>query len=700
MPDKDQATLIVDRKKLSYDWMFRNFYDEFEKVFKSYKCERDLEKDEKGNDDKTQSSIGMPDTWGLVRRTAARTTAQVPNLKFHSKDADIGNIISRTLMYQWDKGGVQRIQKKHVTQSALFGWSVRPWYWAIDEYQRNKRVDIMDPLLDLASLQQVSDTYDVEIQALVDPQDGPLERARLLAKNSRGGLLPVKYKYKSFEGPKCDFLFIGDCYPEPNFTSIQTSNWFIVERRRNLDWMKRTVKAFPDFKAGFEDLVTKFPNGTNWYQLYGKETKGLRERLIAATGRSDTFTSSTQSVEGSKEWTITEMHVPGLRPKLSYLGEDSSFIGQIDYPYDLDGRIAFTECVFIDDLLCGIGDSTARIVRGLQALHDRQVNVRVDLVDQLLRPLVGTTNRELFENPNLIKRLKGLRLVYMRGPGDMWVQGEQAAMASVASSLQDESGVLRLIQMASGESNMSMAANVDPGQNRTATGARIMAYNQDLLTADLVGMFNETSLKADAEMMYLLNRSEMPEPIEFDAAPYKRGYSPNNDMMQEDWIKAEPAMFQQDGEITAEVGSTLADDDEAKVQKAMTLWTQASAHPQRFNLQKAGDEFLISMGQGKNLKAWQAPPAAPPPPPEIRTNFAIAAKWELLTEQEKGEILQRSGVEQPGQQPPPPPPPPPPQPTPAGPPPPPPAHDTLLAASALAAAKGHSPLGEKGMPAH
>jgi hypothetical protein len=48
-------------------------------------------------------------------------------------------------MYQWDQGGVQRQQKKHMTQALLFGISVRAWYWSVDEYTRSGRVDLLDP---------------------------------------------------------------------------------------------------------------------------------------------------------------------------------------------------------------------------------------------------------------------------------------------------------------------------------------------------------------------------------------------------------------------------------------------------------------------------------------------------------------------------------------------------------------------------
>jgi hypothetical protein len=651
---------------------------------------RDPELDPDGKVDPDATSVGLPMTYSHIRRNVARATAQIPNLKFRAKDPELGNLISKTLMYQWDQG-VQRQQKRHMTQCLMFGISVRAWYWAVEEYTRSKRVDPLDPNIDPATIQQISDMYGVPARFLVHPEIGNIVRARLLAKAGRGGLLPIRYPYTAYAGPKCDFLFIGDCYFQPNFQSIQSSQWFIVERRRDLEWIKRVAKRFPEFADGFSALLTMFPNGTP-RPSNNRDVQGLRERMQSALGWEDNTVVAAD--ERTKEWTITEQHVPGANASLTYVGENNVYIGKIPYPYDLDGRIAFTEMVLIDDLLSGIGDSTARIIQGLQQLHDRQVNTRMELVNNLMRPLIGTTNNEIIENPKMVKRYRGMRLVKMRGPGDMWVQGEQAAMASAAAGLQDESAIMRLYQLASGESNMSMNAQVDPQQARTATGARILAYNQDVLTKDLVDMFNTTSIKADAEMMFLLNRSELADAVEFDAARYERNYNAGNSLLRENWQKAEPIDFQQDGEITAVIGSTLADDDESQVTKAQTLWQAALTRPDLINPQKARDELLIAMGKGRELQEWATPPT-PPPPPEIRASLNIAAKWEMLSQNERNELLQKAGIQVnveggPGGPGPGGPTPPQPQ-TPGG------ADDPMVGASALAAAKGHSPF-QGGMP--
>jgi hypothetical protein len=595
-----KADEIIDRRRRSFYWLLDNFYPQWEQVYKSYKCERDPELDPNtGKVDPTATSIGLPDIFSHVRRNVARGTAQPPHMKYRCKDQEVGELVSSTIMYQWDRGRVQRQQKRHFTQSALFGWSVRPWYWAYDQFRRTRRINPVAPDIDQNTIQEISDQYGVPVRFLTAPMGiGELIRARLTAKNGSAGLLPVKYDYVAYEGPKCDFLFIGDCYPEPNFQTIQSSAWFIVERRRNVTWMNRMIRRYPQLAKGFQALTEAYPDGTPIMPYGDRDAQTLRQRMNSTINRTiNDKTYSTNPTTG-REWTIIEQYVPGVNSRLSFVGQNNIFIGEIEQPYDLDGMIPFTELVLIDDLLCGIGDSTARIIRGLALLHDRQANIRFDLVDTVQRPLYGTTDPELYDNPELLRRWRGFRLVKVDRAGAIFPLGDQAALASVATGLQDDASIERLLQKATGDSNMSMSAGVDPQQGRTATGARLMAYNQDVLTKDLVDMFTETGLKSDLEMMYLLNRAELTQSVEFDAAPYKREYNMEQGQLRQLWTKAEPKDFQVDGEIVVEAGSTLSDDDEAKVQKAQTLMQVAMAMPQLINHGDGGQEDSRGDGRG------------------------------------------------------------------------------------------------------
>ena len=637
---RSRAAEAAECKNDSQRWMEANFYSEWEQVERSYLCEREPEKDECGKADLTQTSLGMPDTFAHVQRLVARITAQTPDISFHAKDQSAADLISRTLMWNWDKGKVQRQQKRHVRQAALFGWSVRAWWYCRDEYSRRKRVDPLSADEETVNLllKQYTD-FPPQQFWIMHPHTQQLALAELAARYGKGGLLPVEYTYLGYQGPRCDFLFAGDCFPEPNFQSIQSSGYFIVERRRNYDWIETMAKDIPEFRDGLHAYVTSRPNGSERTNSAGREENDLRSRLEAAVNRS----SEHESDQGkyTRRWLFTEMWIPGKDPRLRLVGEDDFYIGEIPCPFDLEGQIPFTELVLIDDLLCGVGNSTARVLRGIQQLHDRQVSQRVDLIYNVLRPLLGTSNYELYNNPGLVKRGKGFRIVKMRGPGDLWMQGEQAALAAAAAGLNDESGILRMWQMASGDSNMSMAADVDPQQNRTATGARISAMNQDILTKDLNDMFLWSGLNADAEMMYMLNRSEMSDPVEFEAGKYYRKYGAA-DPIEKAWVQVEPQMFQLDGEIIVEAGSTLADDDESRVARANDLWTMFAGN-MAINQDKLIDTVLISRNLGHELQQWHVPPPQPPPP-EFKGSGSLSVKWEMLSYEEKQAWAQRLGL--------------------------------------------------------
>lgn len=632
----DLVSEIVERKKRSQMWLESNYWSQWIQAYKNYKCERDPAKDEEdpAKDDNTQTAVGMPDTWSLVRRGVARITAQPPSLKFRSDDEAIAARISHTLSWAWDKGKTQRTQKKHVTQAMIFGWSVRAWYWCVDESMRKRRIDPFSEKTDPKDLEMLHKQYMGKLQeyAAQGIQDETEMMTKLIGEVGRGNLVAVQYLQKRYEGPKSEFLFIGDCYPEPSFTTLQTSNDFIVVRRRNRAWLDKLVELYPNFKQGVLDLYDKHPNGSP-RNTQSKTPKELRNELLAAASQTDVQAFGQDSKYTAKEWTIVERHVPGVNPTLAYVAEDSVGLGIMPHPYDLEGMIPFTELVFIDDMLAGIGDSNARIIRGLQELNNRNSNQRSDLVYNLSRPLYGTSNDDLYADPSRLQRGKGFRLIELDKQGDLWPIGEQAAQAGAIASISEDSSIGRNIQIATGESNMSLAANVDPQQARTATGARIMAYAGDVLSKDAIDMYTY-AMAADLEMMYLLFRSEMAEPVKFDATPYVRRQiaapadqqAPPSPLM----VDATPEDFQSDGDVEAEVGSTLADDDDQVLSKAQSIFQTATQYPQLFNVERARNDYLVAMGKGKDLQAYLPAPSPPEPPPPPKASGTVSIKLEVL----------------------------------------------------------------------
>jgi len=642
----DKAQEIRQQRDDSRNWMREAYWPQWEEVFKNYHCHVDPRTDEDGNEDEEATAIGMPDTFSMVSRRTARITAQIPNIGFiaDQRNEEIEKSVSRKISWDWDNGRVQRWQKKHVRQAELFGWSVRSWHWDVSEFMRRRAIDITKQLSPV-DLEQVAKTYQVD-PTFLDPQSPAYmpTLTRLLQAAGRRGLLDVQYLYKAYEGPRSEVLFVGDCYPEPFFDSIQTSNRFIVEQRRNREWLTRLAKRFPDqFAAGVQELFDKHPKGSpnHGNGRSGDDGYHLRDQLRHIIGLPTSSHGYNQASTGSEMWNIMARWVPGERPKLAYVAEDEIFLGEMDSPYILDGKIPFTEMILIDSVLGGVGDSVARMVRGLQAMHNLQTNRRFDLFRHVSQPMLGTSDRRLFDNPKMITRSL-MRLIHLSGgPGSIWPINDQNAVAALMAATNEEGPIMRMLQMASGDSNMSMAANVDPAQVRTATGAKMLQANADVLTKDLVDMFHMTSVCEDVEMCYLLNRSEMADAVNIDAAKYDRNYTPESDRRREEWISSEPMHFQVDGKLTVELGSTMADDDEANVVKATNLFQMLSGNP-LVNQESLTRDLLVAFGKGPKLAEYmQAPQPGPPP---IKASLSVSFDAETMPEAEKRAVLASAGI--------------------------------------------------------
>lgn len=624
-----------------------NFYPEWERVYQAYQCKRNPRVDpETGKTTDKYASVCAPDTFATVNRNVARLTAQLPNIRFRSDNDQVAEMISRSLMYGWDMGDVQAIQKRHARQMGIFGWSVRPWSWERRRAWRRKRVDPFDKDATDIATAALLDFYKEDIAAEgLEGAPPQVILGKLLAKYGKGvnpPLLPVAYQYTAYEGPRCEFMFVGDCFPQPMFQGIQSSQWFICERRRDRQWFMNLAKTFKQFAPGVEELFRVFPRGTA-YRSTATSVTNFRARLAgmeAASGGYNTWAS-----DETDEWTITEQHTRGDEPTLALVAEKNVWLGELPYPYDLDGDIAFTEAIVIDNLLHGVGDSTVRVLNDIQELHSNLLSLTSDLYNDGLRPLVGTSDVSIYDNPEKIKKLEGFRLVFLKdGPGSLWTQDVSEMMQMLAAASGGEATLGRLWQSGTGDNNLSMGANVDPQQARTATGARLMTLNLDTLTRDAVSRFTSSSLRPDSEMMFKLYRSELVEGVSFDGASYRRDYGNGPDKLRQQWITAEPKLFQADGRITVEDGSTLADDDEARVEKAKTLMNTLAGNP-HVNQRKLTADFLVSMGKRAELEEWMTPEqSGPSEPPPAKTSVSVSTKLELLPPDAQQTILQGAGL--------------------------------------------------------
>jgi hypothetical protein len=380
--------------------------------------------------------------------------------------------------------------------------------------------------------------------------------------------------------------------------------------------------------------------------------ENLRGRLMAAIHKvADPFTniSNILSADGEsmvdigQTWTIIEFHVRGEQSSVEYVADRChKYLGKIDWLYDLDdGALPFTELSLIENIVHGIGDSVARVIQPLNSLHTRLSVARYKLVDGIQRPLVWTTDPNVYDNPDSVRRHSGMRVILAdRSYGQpINIIGEQAAMAAVATGANDEASIERQLQKATGDTNMSMAANVDPAQARTATGARIMALANDTLVRDYMNQVN-LGLAQDAAMIYMLNGSELDRPLVFDGRPYQRGGMPDGQQPPQDMDEVVPADFDGDMVLTPQANSTLADDDESKLKLAETVAGIFMGNP-TVNQLTLRDFILTALGHGAELSKWAAPPPPPPPPPpmpENKLSVSVSMRSEDLSPYARGMV--------------------------------------------------------------
>lgn len=640
----DLAAQMVAERDESRDWQLDAYWPQWEQAYKDYKCYVDPRKDSDGKIDPERTHVGMPDTFSMVNRRTARVTAQIPNIGFIANDRneELERAVSVKCMSDWDNGGVQRFQKKHVRQGEMFGYSVRGWWWEVSEFERRRGVAITGGQLNPSDIEIVSKTYKVDPQMLAED---PAVLAALVERFAKRGLLDVRYTYKAFEGPRSEVLFVGDCYPEPHFESIQTSGRFIVEKPRDRDWLERLAKRFPAFAAGVTQLFEDFPDGSeNGGRGKGDEGSDLRDKMRSAIGMpTQASTMAKRTAKHSKLWSVMARWIPGPKPKLAYVAERSVWLGEIDSPYNLDGKIPFTELILLDDILGGIGDSLARITAGLQQMHNVSTNRRFDIFRHISQPMLGTSDRAVYDNPEVLSR-DLFRLVMLRGgQNSIFPINDTQAMAAMAQTMGEESAIQRMYQVASGDSNLSMGANVDPAQLRTATGAKLLAAGLDVLSKDQVDMFNQTSVRPDVEMIYLFNRSEMADAIPVEASLYQRNYDVNTDRRKQEWLTAEPIHFQADGKLTVELGSTLADDEETNVVKATNMYSLLAGNPD-VNQQAITKDVIIAHGKGPRLAEYMQPQQPPPQEPPIKGSLSVSLDMEKTDPATQKAVLSLAGV--------------------------------------------------------
>src|ERR1035437_5982759 len=266
---KENASKVNDttqRRNASREWMQKYYWEEFASVYQLSKCRVDpiLKTDGSKKEDTSRTNLCMPDAWIMVRRKSARIAARPPVLRIHSKVPAVADYLSHLIQYQWDKGGEQRVQKRHVMQAETFGFSFKAHWWdqIIEARRFRKRTkDVLDQH-GISVDPETDDLYlpypeqQTPMQKIAGPDGGPMrmpgrqirpasdfsdeQKANLIG--SVGDEVFWQDKITRYDGPVSSLIFVGDACLEPMCESLHKSAWFIMEEMKDLEWLAYFVQ--------------------------------------------------------------------------------------------------------------------------------------------------------------------------------------------------------------------------------------------------------------------------------------------------------------------------------------------------------------------------------------------------------------------------------------------------------------------------
>ena len=663
----------IERRKASRDWMRDNFWGEFEEVWRYMKCRTVPIIDPKtGKEDTTRTNICMPDFWTVVRRKTARLTARPPALRIHAKSPQVAEWWTGFAAYQWDRAHEQVVQRRHVLQAQLFGLSVKAhWYDTVIENRRFRRktedvlAEIGVVMDDETGKLHLPSVDEIQTKRTRPYKDFPPQQTQELMA-SVGPEMFRREAIRKYEGPVSSFVFLGDFYPEPEFESLHSAAWIILEAMRDVEWLAYFAKQnysdprdpqAPERPIFGTKRLQELLDGASYSTTSAAKDEDLKAQLRSAIFKTEPLVDV--KLLPVKRFKITSEYVfKDGWPHVRWIGNDKHLLnytesdkddGYMPLPWDLNGRYNLSSFTPIPDLLWGVGDSSPRILRHLMRLHNVTVGQRTDLVTAALMPLVPI--REGADIPQQIQNRGCMRVFRVKTPGDI---GTPITVQVPREAWESEKAILMQMQNAEPSLNsFGVESQAVPGASQVATLGMLQQRAGEALSADELERLNE-SLAEETTIKLLMAQqglSEIPKiPKQFMPAPEAEADSSMMTLASGApgeraavTIK-DPLELQEDLEVIPELGSTLALDDEFKRSSAEKLYLVASADPVLWNKREAAQQ-LASTFRARDAEKLLNPEMPPSPRvPETRVSISLALKWDDLPGEVQNEILQKTGL--------------------------------------------------------
>ncbi|HVN78615.1 MAG TPA: hypothetical protein VMW38_06425 [Terriglobia bacterium] len=562
---------------------------------------------------------------------------------------ELGGWLGAWLRMQWDRGGEQPIQRRHILQAQLFGLSIKAHWW--DKVQKTTKYRYSTEILmkDRGIVEDEDGTLRIATQdekeaGLASPVEAfsPEDRAEVML--NAGAEYTDESKFTTWEGPVSQFVFLGDFYPEPEFETLHSAAWITHDDFKNVEWLSYWHrKKYVDPDSGEERPVFDRKAVEDLIEMGSWDLQKARDDEFKQYLRDVLFQTrpqfSARLIPGKRFLVSTEHTFRDGVPWVRWIGNERILLGEMPYPFDLYGHYAFSALTPIPDLLYGIGDSPLVMMRALQKLHNVTVSQTTDeLVNRMKMTLLV---REGVDLPSEVLDREFMRLVRVKNLNDFKFLELPPFPAEANAQMQWIQAAIQQLEPAINDGGIRNAGSPDPARV-PATTQLLAKAALDSLSSDEMSQL-DLSLGEEAELkLYMLQQTmrdelDIPEQYFSDVASLRAAGSnqPGPRIVQ-----VGPLDIQQDFHCFAESYSTLALDDIDRQQASKTIYAIATANPRVWNVHRAA-ELLATTFRGHSASELLNDPAKMPPPmPPIR----LAINWKDLTPEEKAQFKERMGI--------------------------------------------------------
>lgn len=601
-----------------------NYWDEWEEVYRSSKCLTKkimvTARDGSQVEDTTRTNVCMPETSLIRRRKTARLTANMPEIRYFSGsgNTEVEQKLTAWAFQQFDRSGENQQHRKLVSSGVTFGFAVGKLFWDTIEIERK--------------FQRQTQTQQEVMQY--------------------GSIMPDPKTVKKYEGPVSKNLFIGDFFMEPGCASVNESS-FCVENYWETDlWLKKMLKkVYIDPESGEEKPVFDpkacsdlYEMGT-WNPNFGtQQPYDLRTRFRTSVLGQQVPLFPTKLIPG-KRFDILEHHARDESGKMwiTWLGNEKQILGAMPYPWDLYGKYLYTEFVPLFDELSAYGDSTPRLLRFLQALHNATVGARKDLVANILRPIVlrqvgedipdELTDRKLFKEV-VVKNLNSFKLL---------IENMSPISAAISASSEEEGQIMRMMALAEPNlTNVESGTESNPQAGKTATTAVLAAKSADALTQFELDSLNWYLKEQGEKKLWMLQQQETDDPYQIAAKYANKVKGLTEQHGKTASVSIDLMEIQEEFEVEPAAMSMLSVDDDIRRQAAQQMMQAASQQPGIWDPHYVA-KFYAGTIRGVDPDKAVPPPQPPqPPPPKVGVNVAV--KWPELPSEAQEQLLTGAGI--------------------------------------------------------